>query len=131
MNYLNVFVGSLEALFLQVFSFVPQLIMAILIWIVGKYLLNLFVNFVNKVDVKKFKPLQKLVDHFSFLIYPFGKVVLFLVILDYLGIGRTLISALVSSVTYALAIALGLAFGKALEDDAKKWYEDVKKELNK
>jgi len=65
------------------------------------------------------------------LIEIFGRLILVLVILDFLGIGRTIIAALAQGVTYAIAIALGLSFGKALEKDATKAVENFRKLLFK
>jgi len=54
-----------------------------------------------------------------------------LVVLDYLGVGRTIIGAVASGLTLMVAIALGLAFGKALEEDAKEIVQQFKKHLGK
>ena len=54
-----------------------------------------------------------------------------LVILDFLGVGRTIIGAIASGLTLMVAIALGLAFGKALEEDAKDVVRQFKEHLGK
>ena len=87
------------------------------------------VNLLKKVELKGAKPVNKLVQQLAYILWPLGKVILFLVVLDYLGIGRTVISALLSGLTFAIAIALGLAFGKALEGDAKEVVDSIKRQL--
>lgn len=125
----SVLLGVVQELAIQFMEFIPKLIVAIVIWIVGKYFLNVFVNIVRKVDVKQLKPVSKVIDSFAFFILPVGKVLLALVILDYLGIGRTVISAMLSGLSFAIAIALGISFGRALEGDAKEIVESIKKQL--
>jgi hypothetical protein len=58
-------------------------------------------------------------------------LILVLIVLDYLGIGRTVIGAFTNGLTLALAIALGLAFGKALEKDAAELVGKVRRYLKK
>jgi hypothetical protein len=127
----QVFVGSIQTLLFQMINFLPKLVVAILIWWVGKYIIHLAVHFLGKIRFEGAKPVNNLVEMLGNLIMPFGKVVLFFVILDYLGIGRTVINALLSGLTFAVAIALGLAFSKAIEDDVKKLVDDAKKHLEK
>lgn len=127
----NVFVTAGQQLVVQLVDLIPKLIVAIIIWIVGKYFLNLLVGLVRSVKVKELKPVNRLIESFAFLILPIGKVLLALIVLDYLGIGRTVISAFLNGLTIAIAIALGIAFGKALEEDAKALVRSAKKELEK
>lgn len=126
-----VFVSAMQQFMFQVIGFIPKLIISLIIWIIGKYLINSGVNLLKRIQVKKAKAVNRLVESLVFVLLPLGKVVLFLVILDYLGIGRTVINALLSGITFAIAIALGLAFGKALEDDAKEVVKQVKEQLEK
>jgi hypothetical protein len=131
MNFAEIFVGALRLLLVQLAGFIPKLLVALIIWIVGKYFINLGVGFIRKIEVKKVKPVSRLLDSLVFILLPLGKVLLFLIILDYLGIGSSVVQALVSGFTFAIAIAIGLAFGKALEEDARKIVESVRKQLEK
>lgn len=131
MNFTEIFVGAMRLLLVQLVGFIPKLLIALVIWIVGKYFINLGVGLIRKIKVKKIKPVSRLLDSLTFILLPLGKVLLALIILDYLGIGGSVIQALVNGFTFAIAIAIGLAFGKALEDDARKIVESVKKQLEK
>lgn len=124
-----ILVSSLQQFLYQLLGFVPKLIVALVIWIVGKWMVVWAVNLLKKVELKGAKPVNKLVQQLAYILLPLGKVILFLVVLDYLGIGRTVINALLSGLTFAIAIALGLAFGKALEDDAKAVVDSIKRQL--
>ena len=75
--------------------------------------------------------MNKILQSFTQILLPLGKFILFLVILDYLGIGRTVIDAFLSGFSFAVAIALGISFGKALEPDVKQLVENFKKQLEK
>ena len=131
MNFAEVFVGAIQLLLVQLAGFIPKLLVALVIWVVGKYFINLGVGLIRKIEVKKVKPVSRLLDSLAFILLPLGKVLLVLIILDYLGIGGSVIQALVSGFTFAIAIAVGLAFGRALEDDARKIVESIKKQLEK
>jgi len=72
-----------------------------------------------------------LIRIFSSVVLVVGKILLVLVILDFLGVGRTIIGAIASGLTLMVAIALGLAFGKALEEDAKDVVRQFKEHLGK
>lgn len=111
--------------------FVPKVIVAIVIWVVGKYFINLAASLIKKVDIKGTEVDDYLIGIFSKVVFVVGKVLLVLTILDYIGIGRTLVSALANGLTITIAIALGLAFGKALEDDARLIVSKTKKHLGK
>jgi len=131
MNFTEILVGAIQLLLVQLAGFIPKLLIALIIWIVGKYFINLGVGLIRKIKVKKIKPVSRLLDSLTFILLPLGKVLLALIILDYLGIGGSVIQALVNGFTFAIAIAIGLAFGRALEDDARKIVESVKKQLEK
>ena len=115
--------GSLGIVLAQTLAVLPKIIIALLIWVIGKYLIRLAVNLVEKVDLG-IKVLPRIVSLVS-------RFILILVVLDYLGIGRTVIGALASGLSLAIAIALGIAFGQALIPEAKKVVGQVKKELKK
>jgi len=128
---LNVILSSLNQVWVQMLIFVPKIIIAIFIWIIGKYLINLGVALVRKIDIKGTKIDDYLIGVLSKVTLVVGKVLLFLVILDFLGVGRTIIGAITNGLTLMIAIALGLAFGKALEEDAREVVRQFKKHLGK
>ena len=80
----NVLVDLVQQLTAQFVGFIPKLIVAIIIWILGMYFLGLFVKMVRKLDIKALKPVGKVIDSFAFFILPLGKLLLALVVLDYL-----------------------------------------------
>jgi small-conductance mechanosensitive channel len=127
----NIVLGSLNQVWVQMLIFIPKIILAIIIWVVGKYLINLGVALVRKIDIKGTKIDDYLIGVFSKVVLVAGKFLLFLVVLDFLGVGRTIIGAVASGLTLMVAIALGLAFGKALEEDAKEIVQQFKKHLGK
>jgi len=115
--------GSLGIVLAQTLVVLPKIIIALLIWVIGKYLIRLAVNLVEKVDLG-IKVLPRVVSLVS-------RFILILVVLDYLGIGRTVIGALANGLSLAIAVALGIAFGQALVPEAKKAVGQIKKELKK
>ena len=131
MTAAQVIFGSMQQLLLQMVNFIPKLLVAIIIWSIGKYLIRMGINLLKRVKIEGAKPVNKLVESLTVVLMPLGKVLLFLIVLDYLGIGRTVIQSLLSGLTFAIAIAVGLAFGKALEGDAREIVESVKKQLEK
>lgn len=131
MEAVNIILVALNQLVAQLVAVLPKLIIALIIWYVGKYLISLGISLLNKVDIKKTKIDNKAIDTLSFIINIVGRVVLVLIILDYLGIGRSVVAAIAQGITFAIAIALGLSFGKALEPDAKKVTDSVRKFLHK
>lgn len=131
MTFAQILFGSMQQLLFQLINFIPKLLVAIIIWVVGKYTISVGVNLVKKVQIKGARPVNKIVESLAFLLMPLGKVLLFLIVLDYLGIGRTVIQSLLSGLTFAIAIAFGISFGKAFEEDAKTIVNTVKKQLEK
>ena len=127
----NVVLGSLNQVWVQMLVFIPKIIVAIIIWLFGKYLINLGVALVRKINIKGTKIDDYLIGIFSSVVLVVGKFLLVLVILDFLGVGRTIVGAVASGLTLMIAIALGLAFGKALEEDAKEVVQQFKKHLGK
>ena len=127
----NVVLGSLNQVWIQMLVFIPKIIVAVIIWVSGKYLISLGVALVRKIDIKGTKVDDYLIGIFSKVVLIVGKFLLLLVVLDFLGIGRTIIGAVANGLTFMVAIALGLAFGKALEEDAKKVVQQFKKYLGK
>ncbi len=127
----NVVLGSLNQVWVRMLVFIPKIIVAIIIWLIGKYLINLGVALIRKINIKGAKIDDYLIGIFSSVVLVVGKFLLVLVILDFLGIGRTIVGAVASGLTLMIAIALGLAFGKALEEDAKEVVQQFKKHLGK
>jgi small conductance mechanosensitive channel len=127
MNPAEITFQALNSMVLQLANLLPKLIVALIIWYLGKYLLGLAVSLIKKIDIKKTKVDDKAIGMLVALVDIVGRIVLVLVILDYLGIGRTIIAALTQGVTFAIAIALGLSFGKALEEDAKRIVANFRK----
>ena len=122
---------SLEGFYFQLLNIIPTIVVALIIWIIGDYLIGLGIKLLRKVDIKGTNLDNQLIGVLSTILSTVGKVVLFLVILDYLGIGRTLIGAVMQGLTLTVAIALGLSFGKALEGDAKNLVDSFKKKFLK
>lgn len=111
--------------------FIPKIIIAIIIWVIGKYLIKLGVTLIRKLDVKGAKIDNYLTGVFSNIVLVVGKILLILVILDYLGVGKTVVGAIAGGLTLTVAIALGLSFGKALEEDARQLVQRFKGHLEK
>lgn len=127
----DVVLGALSQVWVQMLVFIPKIIVAVIIWFIGKYLINLSVALIRKIDIKGIKIDDYLIGIFSSLVLVVGKILLVLVILDFLGVGRTIVGAVANGLTFMVAIALGLAFGKALEEDAKEVVRQVKEHLGK
>lgn len=125
----DVLFTAINQLVVDLVSVVPRIIVAILIWIVGRYLINLAVKLVRKIDIRGLNIDDKLIGIFSSIVLVVGKILLVLIILDYLGVGQTIVGAIAGGLTFTIALALGLAFGKAFEEDAKKLVEVAKRNL--
>jgi hypothetical protein len=120
------------AVFLQILAFLPHLLIALIIWFLGSYLIEIGGKLFKKFFVKNVHTASQ--SHLNFMarvLIVAGKVFLILFILDYLGIGKTFVFALTNSLSNAIAIMLGLSFGLALQDDAKKVIENVKNYLDR
>lgn len=131
MNAIEVIIIALNQLISQLVGLLPKLIIALIIWYIGRYVISVGVSLVKNLDTKKTKLDSKAVAIMATMLDSTGRIILVLVILDYLGIGSSIIGALAQGVTYAVAIALGLAFGKALEGDAKDAVTSIKKFLSR
>ena len=127
----NVVLTALNQVWVQILVFIPKIIVAIVIWVIGKYLINLGIALIRKIDIKGTKIDDYLIGIFSNIVLVVGKILLVLVILDFLGVGRTIIGAVANGLTLMVAIALGLAFGKALEEDAREIVQQLRKHLGK
>lgn len=127
MEAIEILAVALDQMVEQLVSVLPKLVIALLIWYIGKYLLGVAVKLVRKIDIKGTKIDNKAIHILTTLVDVVGRVILVLIVLDFLGIGRTLIASLTQGVTFAIAIALGLSFGKALEPDAQKVVGNIRK----
>ncbi len=127
----SVIVAALEELAVNMLGILPKLILALIIWYIGKYLLGIAERLVRRFNLKNTKADDQAIATLGSMSDVGGKGVLALVILDYLGIGRTIISAIANGLTFAVAIALGMSFAKALEPDASHVVTTVKKFLGK
>ena len=123
----NVFLNAFRELLNQMASWVPKIIVALVIWWIGKYVLNLIARWAKKIDIPGTKVDTKLMEKLVQVILTVGKIILVLIVLDYLGIGRTIIGAFVNGLTFAIAIGLGIAFGRALQPEARSAVDSVKK----
>jgi putative Mn2+ efflux pump MntP len=103
------FLGTFQQFGYQFVAFIPKILAALIIWVIGKYFLSMGISALERIKVGKAKGVNK----------------------DYLGIGRTVIDSFLSGLSFAVAIALGLAFGKALEPDVKQLVENFKAQLEK
>jgi hypothetical protein len=117
--YIDIFADAFSTFVNQLVAFLPKLIVAYLIWVVGKSVISWGLGMLDKVDIKGLKVDNKARGMVRMIAEPLAKVILFLIVLDTLGIGSSIISSLASGFTFSIAIALGLAFGKALEPEAK------------
>jgi hypothetical protein len=127
---INDIYNSMSFFVIQTLSFLVKLLVAYVIWLLGNYLIGFIENAVSTLDVKEWK-LDDYVRRTLLKIgRPLAKVVLFLVVLDYLGIGDSVISALTQGLTFMVAIALGIAFGDALRPEARKLVEEFKQETD-
>jgi len=126
MEYFRVIETAMGQFAYQLAYFIPKLIVAYLIWLLGKYAINLAVGFISRIDLKQTKLDDQAIKFINAIVAPFGKVLLFFVVLDYLGIGRTVIGAILNALTMAIAISLGIAFGRALEGEARGVVERAK-----
>lgn len=131
MEFVDVLVNSFQQLLNQMALFLPKLIVAVVIWFIGSYLLKLAIGILKRLDLRGLKIDNVFVSTLMDIIWYLGKFLLILVVLDYLGIGRTIIGAFVNGLAFAIAIALGLSFGKALEPDAKDLVQKVREHIRR
>jgi small conductance mechanosensitive channel len=126
METLDLLKSTLEGFANQLISFLPKLIIALIIWYIGKYLLGITLSLIKKIELKEADEDEKAISRLAGIVDVGGRIVLVLVILDYLGIGRDLIEALTQAVTLAIAITFGVSFGNAMQEDAKKILHSLK-----
>ncbi|MHA2055587.1 MAG: hypothetical protein ACW99F_18575, partial [Candidatus Hodarchaeales archaeon] len=62
MTLAQVLFTSMQQLLYQMVNFIPKLLVALVIWVLGKYLLGVGVSLIKKVQIKGAKPVNKIVD---------------------------------------------------------------------
>ncbi len=129
MDIIASIIGSLELFLSEVFMVVPRLIVAYIIWLIGKWMINLGIKGLDLLQIKKWKVDDSIRNMIKRIFAPTAKIILILVIMDTLGIGSNVVAALANALTFTFAIALGLAFGRALEPDARGIVESMKRGL--
>lgn len=129
MDILNQITSSLGLFLSQLLITIPKLIIAYVIWLLGSWLINLGLKGLDLFQVEKWKVDDSIRNIVKKIFAPTAKVVLILVLLDFLGIGSNVVAALTNALAFTFAIALGLAFGRALETDAQKVVDSMRREL--
>lgn len=131
MEVVNVFWNLFRQLLDQLVRFLPRVVVSVAIWSIGRYFLGLARDLIRKVNLKGTRMDDKITKSAGELVWVVGKFLLILIILDYLGIGRTVIGAFVNGLTFAIAICLGIAFGEALKPDARELVGMLRKQWKK
>lgn len=130
-NLSNIFIGSFQELITGIVVWLPKLVIALIIWWLGRLLLEKSVVWVKKIDIPNTDLDDRIISKFTGVFLWLGKFILVLVILDYLGIGQTIISAIANGLTLTIAIALGISFGLAFQAEASRIIEKTTKFLKK
>ena len=118
--------NSMSVFVVQTLAFLLKLVVAYVIWLLGNYLMRFVETAIMKLDVREWKLDDYVRNTLLRIGRPLAKVVLFLVILDYLGIGESVIAALTQGLTFAVALTIGIAFGDSLRPEARKLVEEFK-----
>jgi small conductance mechanosensitive channel len=132
MNYdpLQILYYSINQLIVQVVEVLPKIILAIVIWYIGRYLIGLAAKLIRKADLPgTFDDNAR--EILARTVNIVGRILLVLIVLDFLGIGETVVGALTQGLVFAVAIALGIAFGDALKPEAMRIVKDAQKQLKK
>lgn len=128
-NILNSLYTSFHIFISETLMLVPKLIAAYILWLVGKKLIEWTVSLIDKADIRQWEIDDKVRGIIKKVFVPVAKFILVLVILDTFGIGSTVIAALLNGLTYTIAIALGIAFGHALQEDANMLVNKVRNQV--
>lgn len=126
---IDTFLGSLQNFITEIILFIPRVLLAIILWLIGRWLIEMFVNLLDKFQIERLKIDDTLRNLFKRIIVPIANVVLVLIILDTFGIGSNVVAAFLSGMTFTIAITLGLAFGRALEPEARNIVDRAKEGL--
>lgn len=132
MNYdpLQILYYSINQLIVQLVEVLPRVILAIVIWYIGRYLIGLAAKVIKRADLPGTFD-GKAREILARVVHVVGRALLALLVLDYLGVGGAVIGALTQGLVFAVAIALGIAFGDALKPEATKIVKDAQKALKK
>lgn len=131
MNFVNAIADSLGRLVVDAIRLIPMIIVAIIIWLIGIALINLATSLIRRIDLKGTNLDNRVLSILAKIVSVAGRIILILIILDYFGIGEAILAALAGGLTLTFAIAIGLAFGRAIEEDARNLWESTKGELKK
>lgn len=131
MNFFNAIADSLGRLVVDAIRLIPMIIVAIIIWLIGIALINLATSLIRRIDLKGTNLDNRVLGILAKIVSVAGRIILILIILDYFGIGEAILAALAGGLTLTFAIAIGLAFGRAIEGDARNLWESTKGELQK
>lgn len=113
----------------SVIELIITLVVVVLIWVIGNWVLGLILSLVSKINIPGTKLDDKVLEKFKPIISIAWKLILITVILDYIGVGQIIISALLGGISLTIAIALGLSFGDALKPYAKDLVDKFAKEV--
>ena len=132
MNYdpVQILYYSVNQLIVQIVEVVPMLILAIIIWYIGRFLIGLAVKLIRKADLPGTWD-DNAREILATVMSVVGRILLVLIVLDFLGIGETVVGALTQGLVFTIAIALGIAFGDALKPEANRIVKDAQKQLRK
>lgn len=117
------FVSASQQFVSQLGIIVPKIFIAIIIWLIGSYAINILARLIKKINIKGISLDKRIIDFAIQVVKPLGKFVLVLVIMDYLQIASQVVGAIAQGLSLTIALALGISFGKALEEDAKNIVE--------
>ncbi|RJR25473.1 hypothetical protein C4578_01565 [Candidatus Microgenomates bacterium] len=131
MNFINAVADSLGRLVVDAIRLIPMIIVAVVIWIIGVALINLATSLIRRIDLKGTNLDNRVLGILAKIVSIAGRILLILIILDYFGIGEAILAAIAGGLTLTFAIAIGLAFGRAIEGDAKDLWESTKGELKR
>ena len=110
---------------------IVTIIVVVLIWLIGNWLLGVLLKIVTKLNIPGTKLDDKIVEKFRPLISIVWKILLVIVILEYVGVGGFIINAFLGAISFTIAIALGLSIGDALKPYAKDTVDKIAKEYKK
>ena len=129
-DIISTLLNSFELLLSQLILLLPKLLFAYILWLIGKWLITVGVKLINLTNIEALRKADKLRNALVRAFVVTTKILLILVILDTFGIGSTVVGALLSGLTWMIAIALGLAFGRALEPVAKEIVDEIRGSLS-
>ena len=111
----------------SVFDLIVTLLVVVIIWLVGNWVLSIILRVATKINIPGTQIDDKIIDRFRPLINIVWKILLIIVILEYVGVGGFIINAFLGVISFTIAIALGLSIGDALKPYAKDMVENIVK----